>query len=311
MRELQLIDLQVFTRLAELGTLTAVARERGVPVSQISRNVDRIETACGTRLAIRSSKGLALTPQGRMFLDYCRRVLHTTDELEGEFSYQAREISGTVRVAASLSVAQYLLVPSLEAIAAKHPALRIELDVGARLVDVGLSGVDVAIRSIEDAPGDTVARRLGTLGRRLYAAPSYLDAHGLPMHPDDLLQHRLITNAAVPALNRWPLVVEGKRRFFEAEGRWRANDAHIVTTMAVQGLGIARLATLVGDALVSQGVLLPVLQQFVDPARTPLYAVTAGERHRLPKIRACVDVWVGWMKRLQLEAAESLPPSNR
>src|SRR4051812_32699126 len=109
MRDLQFADMHLFARVAELGTLSAVARERDAPVSQVSRNLARIEKACGARLIHRSTHGLSLTNEGQTFFDYCKRLLGTLDELEGEFASQSGEPSGTVCVAASTVVAQYQL----------------------------------------------------------------------------------------------------------------------------------------------------------------------------------------------------------
>ena len=96
-------DLLLFARVAALGTLSALARERDVPVSQVSRTLARIEKTCGARLIHRSTHGLALTPEGETFLGYCHRIAATLEELEGEFATQAGEPSGLVRVAASRS----------------------------------------------------------------------------------------------------------------------------------------------------------------------------------------------------------------
>src|SRR6187551_3547437 len=97
MRDLQFDDMHLFARVAELGTLSAVARERDVPVSQVSRGLSRIEKACGARLIHRSTHGLALTAEGETFLGYCHRLTGTLDELEGEFASSAGEVSGRVR----------------------------------------------------------------------------------------------------------------------------------------------------------------------------------------------------------------------
>jgi DNA-binding transcriptional LysR family regulator len=88
--------------------------------------------------------------------------------------------------------------------------------------------------------------------------------------------------------------VHGKPHVVTAEGHWRTNDTNMVATMVLHGMGIGRLATLVGDVLVQQRLLVPVLESFVDPQPSPVYAVTAGSRHRLPKIKACVDYWAEW-----------------
>ena len=294
MRELQFDDMHLFARVAERGTLSAVARERDVPVSQISRSLSRIEKACGARLIHRSTHGLSLTPEGQTFNEYCRRMTATLDELEGEFAGKAREVSGVVRVAASTVVAQYQLVPSLAGLGARHPRLRVELEVGDRLLDMARDGIDIAIRTVSNLPDTVVARQIGTLGRALYAAPGYASARGLPSHPDGLAGHQLIANNTVTTLNQWPFLVKGKPTVFAAEGHWRTNDTNMGAAMVLQGLGIGRLATLVGDVLVRQKLLVPVLEKYVDLQPVPVYGVTAGGRHRLPKIKACIDYWADW-----------------
>ena len=291
MRDLSFDDLHLFVRVAELGTLSAVARERDVPVSQISRSLTRIERACGARLIHRSTHGLAPTAEGLTFLQYCRRLTGTLDELEGEFASQSRQTGGWVRVAASTVVAEYLLIPGFQSLHDKHPRLNIDLQVEDRLVDMAHDGIDIAIRT-GTPPSDTVvARQLGVLGRRLYATPGYLQTHGTPEHPDDLHRHRLITNSAVTLLNRWPFVVKGEPVVVMAEGQWCSGSTGITAQLALNGLGISRFATVVAEPLVRRGLLVPVLAGFVDEQPSPIYAVTLTARHRLPKIRACIEHW--------------------
>lgn len=302
---LALDDLKLFARVAALGTLSAVARERDVPVSQVSRALVRLETTCGARLIHRSTHGLALTAEGVTFLDYCQRIAGTLDELEADFATKAREASGLVRVAASTVVAQYLLLPSLAGLNERHPRLRIDLEVSDRLVDMARDGIDIAIRTAPAvghtaALSDTmVARQIGTLGRALYAAPAYAARRGLPTHPTELHRHPLIANSAATQLNQWPFVVDGEPMKLPIEGFWRTNDTGLAANMVLEGLGIGRLSTLVAEPLVRQQRLVPVLPGFVDPQTVPIYAVTAGARQRLPKIKACIDYWAGWIGREQ------------
>lgn len=294
MRDLQLDDMHLFARVADMGTLSAVARERDVPVSQVSRTLARIEKSCGARLIHRSTHGLSLTAEGQTFRGYCMRMIATLDELEGDFAGKAHEVSGLVRVAASTVVAQYQLVPSLAALYTRHPRLQVELEVGDRLADMARDGIDVAIRTISNLPDTVIARQIGTLGRALYAAPAYAAAAGLPEVPGDLRAHRLITNSQATVLNHWPFTLKGEPFVLAAEGHWRTNDTNMAASMVLQGLGIGRLATLVGEPLRRQQLLVPVLEQYVDPRPVPVYAVTAGGRHRLPKIKACIDYWAEW-----------------
>lgn len=312
MRNLQLDELALFARVAELGSLSAVARERDVPVSQVSRTLARLEKACSARLMHRSTHGLALTEEGRTFLEYSKRAVAALEELEGQFAERTGEPRGAVRVASSTVIAQYQLLPSLHGLAQRHPHVTVELEVGDRMVDMAREGVDIAIRTVVNLPETVVARQLGVLGRALYAAPAYAETAGLPQRPEQLLQHRLVTNTAVPMLNDWPFLVDGQAATLRMQGHWRANDTNMAAAMVLQGLGIGRLATLAGDVLVREGKLVPVLAGFVDRKQVPIYAVTLGARHRLPKIRACIDYWAEWFAQPgQQPAARALPAARR
>jgi len=202
-----------------------------------------------------------------------------------------------VRVAASTVIAQYLLLPSLASLSERHPLLRVELEVSDRLADMARDGIDIAIRTSGTLPDTMVARRIGSLGRALYAAPEYLARAGVPSHPDELRRHRLVTNSAATHLNHWPFVVEGSPLALAAEGFWRSNDTGLAASMVLQGLGIGRLATVAAEPLVQQQRLVPVLPEFVDPQPVPVYAVTASARQRLPKIKACIEHWADWFGR--------------
>jgi DNA-binding transcriptional LysR family regulator len=287
-------DLRLFSRVAALGTLSAVARERDVPVSQVSRSLTRIEKACGARLIHRSTHGLALTAEGQTLLAYCRRIGAQVEELEAEFAARAGEPSGLVRVAASTVIAQYLLLPSLAGLGERHPRLRLELEVSDRIADMARDGIDIAIRTVA-LPDTMIARRIGTLGRALYASPDYAARYGLPAHPDKLRGHRLVVNSAATLLNAWPFVIDGEAVTREAEGHWRTNDTGIAANMVLQGLGIGRLATIAAAPLLRQGRLVPVLPDHVDVQEAPIFAVVAAARQRLPKIGACVDYWAAWI----------------
>ena len=297
MRDLSFDDMHLFARVAELGTLSAVARERDVPVSQVSRTLTRIEKTCGARLIHRSTHGLALTAEGATFADYCRRIASTLDELEGEFASQVREASGWVRVAVSPVIAEYVLIPGFEGLKQRHPRVNIDLRVDDRMVDMAREGIDIAIRTGAPTSDTVVARKIGTLSRRLYAAPAYLQTFGTPRHPDDLYQHRLVGNSGVAALNHWRLIVKGQPTVITVEGSWRCDSTGATIQFALHGLGIARLATLVAEPLARRGLLVPVLSEFTDEQPVPIHATTLTGRNRLPKIKACIDYWMEWFGR--------------
>lgn len=289
---LSIDDFALFARLAELRNLSAVARERDVPPSQVSRALARMERQCGVRLVHRSTHGLALTDEGESLAAHGAQLLATIAELDAELDERHGEPSGLVRVATSPVMALYLL-PSLAPLLERHPRLRVELAADDRLVDMAREGIDVAIRTGTPSDG-LVARPLGDHRRALFAAPDYVARRGAPEHPDALSAHTLIANSANPMLNRWHLVVDGQPRTVRVAGSLRTGDTGIVLAMALAGLGIARLNTTVARDHVAAGRLVPILADFIAEPAAPVCAVMLPERQRLPKVRACVDHWIAW-----------------
>lgn len=313
--QLQLDDVALFARIAELGTLSAAARERDVPVSQVTRALARLEAACGVRLLHRSTHGLSLTDEGDTFLAYGRQLLGTTEELAAELHGKLSGPSGWVRVSVSPVLAQIVIAPSLNGLYDRYPQLHVDISADDRMTDMARDGIDIAIRTGGPHSETVVARQIGEYSRQLYAAPSYLARHGTPTHPDDLLRHRLLGNSTYPVLNRWPLpaadgaqpahatarartaaggsaiAVAGQARELLVSGHTRTDNSAVTLMLALQGVGIARLMDLLAQPLVQRGELVPVLAGHMPCARVPVHAVMLQERHRLPKIRACIDYW--------------------
>jgi len=335
--QLQLDDVALFARIAELGTLSAAARERDVPVSQVTRALARLEAACGVRLLHRSTHGLSLTDEGDTFLAYGRQLLGTTEELAAELHGKLSGPSGWVRVSVSPVLAQIVIAPSLNALYDRYPQLHVDISADDRMTDMARDGIDIAIRTGGPHSETVVARQIGEYSRQLYAAPSYLARHGTPTHPDDLLRHRLLGNSSYPVLNRWPLpaadgappasatgtagrarpatagsamAVAGKARELLVSGHTRTDNSAVTLMLALQGVGIARLMDLLAQPLVQRGELVPVLAGQLPCARVPVHAVMLQERHRLPKIRACIDYWAEHLAGLMPAVAPTMAPPS-
>ena len=307
--QLNLDDIALFTRIAELGSLSAAARERHVPVSQVTRSLARLEAAAKVRLLHRSTHGLSLTDGGDTLLAYGRTLLSTSDELAAELTGKLSGPSGWVRISVSPVLAEMMVVPSLNVLYAQYPQLHVDISADDRMADMARDAIDIAIRTGTPNSETLVARQIGTYSRSLYAAPAYLADFGTPTHPDELQQHRLIGNSANPLLNCWPVVNSAKGQELVAQGHTRTDNSAVILSLAQQGVGIARLMDLLAQPLVQSGALVPVLQDHFASSRVPIYAVMLQQRQRLPKIRACIDYWAEWLSTM-MQATSSLPPSQ-
>ncbi len=286
---MELDDLRVFVRVTELGTLSAVARERHVPVSQITRAMTRLESALQTRLLHRSTHGLSLTDEGDICLVQARRILESADTLDGELGRHRQGVQGWVRVGVSALMAQCVLIPNLPTLYAQHPGLHLDIRADDRMADMARDGIDIAIRSGQVGNDGLVAKKIGLASRSLYAAPRYLAQHGTPQHPDDLSDHHLIGLSHVPTMNHWERL--DAPQSLHVQGASRVDHTGLLLSMVQNGVGISRLLDVAARPLVATGQLVPLLQGCFEQDAIAIYAVMLPERHRLPKIRACVDHW--------------------
>jgi DNA-binding transcriptional LysR family regulator len=299
--QLQLDDVALFARIAELGTLSAAARERDVPVSQVTRSLARLEAACGVRLLHRTTHGLSLTDEGDTFLVYGRRLLDTTAELSSELTGKLSGPSGWVRVSTSPLLAHMVIAPSLIGLYRQYPQLHIDMAADDRMVDMAREGIDIAIRTGSPNSETLVARQIGDYSRSLYASPAYLVRCGTPQYPDDLRHHHLIASSANPLLNRWPLSAASSTKGgneLTVAGHTRTDNSAVMLSLVQHGVGIGRLMDLLARPLVASGALVPLLQEHFASPRVPIYAVMLQERHRLPKIRVCIDYWAQWLAEM-------------
>jgi DNA-binding transcriptional LysR family regulator len=293
---MDLNDLHLFTRVAELGSLSSAARERDVPVSQVSRAITRLEALHRVRLLHRSTHNLSLSEAGAALLDHGRRMLSAYEDMQADFAREQASASGTIHIGVSPAMASFVVVPALDDLARRHPQLRVELHVDDRPVDIAQQGLDFAIRTGPLGSDNLVARPIGQHGRRLYAAPAYLKAHGTPQRIEDLDAHRLIVNSVIPNFNRWPFRVKGQNIVYQPRGYYRASSTGTMMSMALAGLGIVRGNTAICDPLVRSGELAYVLADIVESPVVPINAVMLHERHRSPKIRACIDFFQEWLQ---------------
>jgi len=282
-------DLALFARVAALGTLSAAARERDMPVSQVTRALNRLEAACGVRLVHRTTHGLSLTDEGDTLLLHGVQMLNTSDALKADFQGRQSTPSGWVRVGVSASVAESVIAPSLPVLYERFPRLHIEVLADDRLADMARDGIDIAIRTAAVHSETLVAREIGTASRALYASPSYLARYGVPQHPDDLSRHHLIGNSRASSMNLWER--QDGQPSLHIQGQTLTDNSAVLLAMVKRGVGIARLLDIVAAPLVKTGELVPLLRPYFDVATIPVFAVMLQERYRLPKIRACVAFW--------------------
>ena len=291
MTEIDPSDLLLFARIVEYGSLSQASERLQLPKSTVSRRLTQLEAGLGERLLTRTTRKLVLTEFGGSLLEHARRVAEETEAAGALAQHRQQAPSGVLRVSMPADFANVHLARILPAFMTKYPAIKMELDLSPRKVDLVAENFDVAIRMGELADDATLAARkvlISTWG--LFAAPSYTVVHGLPEHPDDLFKHQLLSLRPMSnGLVHWVLT-RGKTTWErDLPVRLLANSPELLTRMAVTGMGIATCTTPFAAPLVARGQLVRVLPDWCFPPVTG-WAVFPGRRLMPAKTRAFLDM---------------------
>lgn len=284
-----LTGLMTFAKVVETGSFSAAARALQVSKSHVSKQVGALERSLGVRLLNRTTRRLSLTEVGSALHGHCQRIVHEADAAVALATRAQAEPLGTLRLSAPVSFTASYLAPALAEFLSRYPALHLEIDASDRAVDLADEGFDLALRlSARPAPG-LVARRIAPLRWVTCAAPSYLQAHGTPTTPRDLLAHECLSYGGLPASGGWRYRVDGRIVTLPVTGRLRSNQAAVMHQMGLAGLGIIRFPTYVVDADLRAQRLVSLLDAYMVDDEVALYAVWLPTRWMQPKVRVFVD----------------------
>ncbi|MEM7195239.1 MAG: LysR family transcriptional regulator [Pseudomonadota bacterium] len=281
--------LLLFVKLVDKGSFTAVARDTGVSKSAVSRQFRQLEDELGIRLLNRTTRKIVLTEAGKRIYDSAERVVRELDELEAFALEASSKIVGRLQITSTVAFGKAHLLPLIPRFLDQHSKLNFDLELTDRPVDLVAEGKDLAIRFYEQVDSDSVVvRRLAQSRRLICASPEYLDRHGVPTHPDDLLAHNCLRSSNVAGWNGWEFDIDGTKKLISVRGNFKANSADATYRAALSGLGIARLSEyLVCDDLSNQR-LVRLLDEYAF--ETSDLMVTYPDRRNLsPKVRAFLD----------------------
>lgn len=284
--------LEAFTAVAETGSFSAAAARLGLARALVSKRVAALERRLGARLLARTTRRVGLTGEGEAFLPRARRILAEYREAVDELTHRRGEPRGRLKLAAPMSFAVRHLPAVLASFAERFPALRVELVLEDRFVDLVEDGFDLALR-IGDLPDSSlIARLLAPVRLVPCAAPSYLERHGVPREPADLRRHRCLHYGNFSSGRRWQFERDGRRETVPVDDRFVANNGDFLAAAAEAGFGIVLSPTfIVGDAL-RAGRLVRVLDGWETP-RFALYAVWPPADRPPARVRALVDFLLG------------------
>lgn len=284
--------LQVFRRVAELGSFAEAGRRLGLSPAAISKNIAELEAHVGVRLIQRTTRRMALTEEGRIYLAHVVRGLDALREADQALDPGKARPSGTLRVSAPMTVTLTLLSTALPRFLSRYPEIRLDLHLDDRRVDLVREGFDLAIRGsdkLEDS--SLIARKLAVMPHVLCASPSYFQAHGRPQAPADLKSHNCVRFSLSGHADAWEFGRDGKSERIAVDARYSVSSSLAVRDALLAGFGISLVPYPYVENDLREGRLQTALDDW-DKVETVLYGVYLSREHLAPKVRAFLDFLV-------------------
>lgn len=234
-------DVALLVRVVHLHSFSAAARERGVPVSTVSRHIARLESVLGIRLLERTTRRLRLTDAGGEYFAHAERAVDDLVQGGDRVRELQSEPRGRVRITAPIALG-HAVAAAIYAYLEQHRGVSIDLELNDRRVDLLAEGYDIAIVPGRIDTTDFVARELMRPSRKLlYASPRYLAARGVPRKVEDLARHDCIATRAADGVAAWTLVSGRRKHKVTLDPRFHVNDSTLALRAAIAGVGIAML----------------------------------------------------------------------
>jgi DNA-binding transcriptional LysR family regulator len=285
-------EMEVFALAAELKSFSAAGRKLKLSPSAVSKLVTRLEDRLGTRLVVRSTRMLQLTPEGETYLARAQRILAEIADTEEIVSGGGRTLPrGPLSINASVGFGERYILPLTCEFQQLFPDVQLDITLTDDIVDLIRERVDIAIRHGPMRNSSLMARKLGESRQVVIASPGYIERHGVPKTPAELIHHNCINFNFRRAVEGWPFrdPKTGKRELLPVSGSLKASSGSIIRQFCLDHLGIGRVGRFHVEPDIVAGRLVPVLEDFNPEDIEEIHAVYAGHEHLALRIRTYID----------------------
>ena len=290
---LDLNDIAVFVRVAQLGSFSRAAHSLGMPVSTVSRRVGALEDQLGATLLQRTTRKLSLTVQGRAYLDECGEPLAQLYDAERALTQTQKQPEGFLRISVPLLLGRAPFYGFLSDFMKAHPRIKVELYVTNTMLDLIAENIDVAIRFGGLADSTLVSQRVGTSVRYLVAAPAYLVRRPAPQQLQDLAAHDCIVLNGRNNEAEWQLVKGRRLAKVQVSGPVSGRDFETVSAFVCRGHGVGLLPAEFCDAEIASGELVRLLPEWSAP-ELPIHAVYPTRRFLPSRLHVFLEALRVW-----------------
>ena len=281
--------LTIFVAVAEQQSFAEAARQLSRSPASVTRGVAVLEERLQTRLFNRTTRSVALTDAGARYLEACRRLLATYDELEAVNLDERVQPRGWISVTAPVMSGRLHVLPLVRSFLSEYPQVDIRLLLLDRVVSLVDEGLDLGVR-IGQLPDSTLrAVRVGKVRRVVCATPQYIARRGVPATPRDLRNHSVVACTAVtPVPDRWSFHHPSGVTTVTVAPRLVVNTTAAAVDAALEDFGLTCILSYQVEPHAAAGRLQTVLVEY-EPPPAPIHIVHPEGRHLPAKVRLFLD----------------------
>jgi DNA-binding transcriptional LysR family regulator len=290
--------INVFVAVVDTNGFAGAARKLNMSPPAVTRAINELETHLGLRLLTRTTRTVRVTDAGERYVQDCKRILSEMLEADESVSGMHASPRGRLTVTAPVLFGGMYVTPIVTQYLNRYPDVTASCLFLDRVVNLLDEGVDVAIR-IGELPDSTMqAIRVGQVRRVICAAPDYLAKNGIPISPDDLHSHTIVSASGVTPSPEWKLMEHGEPRNIRLQARMITTTNDSAVAAAINGFGLTRLLSYQVAKHLRTGKLKAVLPEF-EPAALPVHVVHREGRQAPQRVRAFLDLAI---ERLRQDA---------
>lgn len=281
--------LEMFNAVAETGSFRAAAERLNVSPSAVSKAITELESRLGARLIARTTRQLALTEAGNSYHVSVSAALATLEEGAERVNAVTAAPRGLLRLAMPVTFGHMYIAPLLPRFVERYPDVRLDVTSSDGYVDLVGDGFDIVIRGASALPDSSlISRKIMETPTIVCASPAYIEKHGTPSHPDELLTHDCLVATASPNIAEWIFNIEDAAYSVRVDGPIRSTSLMVAREGALSGLGIARFPYHFAAPDIDSGKLVRLLRKF-ERQEAAVYALYPAQRELALKTRAFID----------------------
>jgi DNA-binding transcriptional LysR family regulator len=283
--------MAVFVRVVEAGSFSAAARQLGTTASAVSRQVARLEQELSLRLLERTTRQLRLNEAGSEFYAHCRTMLDAADQALAIGERLMSKPHGLVRLSVPKAYGKFVISPLMPGFLRRYADVDVHLQISDQSPDLIEDGFDLLIQVTDQPPEGLAGKPLRPVRQVLCASPEYLELHGTPQHPQELLRHSCLYLGERAGDNRWHFSNGEHQEVMTVRGRYISNHSEARLEAALANIGITVLPHFTAASALADGRLRELLPQwrYTGSYQGAAWLLWRQNQHLPPKQRVLID----------------------